>query len=139
MQTVNESSAVQERTTYSFLKQLLVSGIAALCAGLVASLTSDLLMAVLRLAAGVPSPVELFGDRVLKLMPAGQFVGLLIRFGSHSKTAPLGLAILGMIGLGTVLGLLYAIIARVRLPTSGYRTARREWLAAAAFALAMTL
>ena len=79
MQTVNESSTMRERTTYSFLKQLLVSGIAALCAGLVASLTAVLLMATLRLVAGVPSPVELFGDRVLKLMPAGQFVGFLIR------------------------------------------------------------
>ncbi len=139
MQTANESSIVQERTTYSFFKQLIVSGIAALCAGLVASLTSVLLMAILRLVAGVPSPVELFGDRVLKLMPAGQFVGLLIRFGSHSKTAPLGLALLGMIGLGTALGLLYAIVVRIQLPTSRYRPVRREWVTAAAFAVGMTL
>ena len=139
MQTINESSTVQERATYSSLKQLLVSGIAALCAGLVASLTAVLLMALLRLAAGVPSPVELFGDRVLKLMPAGQFVGFLIRFGSHSKTAPLGLAILGMIGAGTVLGLLYAIIARIQLPASGYRPVRKEWVTAVAFAVVMTL
>ena len=139
MQTVNKSPAAQETTRYSLLKQLFVSGIAALCAGLVASLTSVLPMAILRLVAGVPSPVELFGDRVLKLIPAGPFVGLLIRFGSHSKTAPLGLALLGMIGLGTVLGLLYAIIARVRLPASGYRSARGEWITAAAFAVAMTL
>ncbi len=139
MQTVNESSTMRERTTYSFLKQLLVSGIAALCAGLVASLTAVLLMATLRLLAGVPSPVELFGDRVLKLMPAGQFVGFLIRFGSHAKTAPLGLAILGMIGLGTALGLLYAIIVRIQLPAHGYRPNRREWVTMIAFALVMTV
>lgn len=139
MQTVNKSSTVQERASYSFFKQVIVSGISALCAGLVASLTAVLLMALLRWLAGVPSPVELFGDRVLKLMPAGQFVGMLIRFGSHSKTAPLGLALLGMIGLGTVLGLLYAMIARIQLPTNRYRPARREWVTAAAFALAMML
>ena len=139
MQTTNKSSPIPGGTTYSSLKLLVVSGIAALCAGLVGSLTSVLLMAVLRLVAGVPSPVELFGDHVLKLMPAGQFVGFLIRFGSHAKTAPLGLALLGMIGLGTALGLLYAIIVRVQLPESGYRPARREWVTAVAFALVMTL
>src|SRR5258708_5830099 len=115
MRTVNKSSSVEERTSYSSLKQVIVSAIVALCAGLV---------------AGVPTPVELFGDRVLKLMSAGQFVGFLIRFGSHAKTAPLGLALLGMIGLGSALGLLYAIIVRIKLPASGYRPARGEWLAA---------
>ncbi len=139
MRTVNKSPAEQEVISYSSLKQLIVSGIVALCAGLVAGLTSVLLMGILRLVAGVPSPVELFGDRVLKLMSAGQFVGLLIRFGSHAKTAPLGLALLGMIGLGSALGLLYAIIVRIQLPASGYRPARREWVTAGAFALVMTV
>ena len=139
MQTAHESSPVQEGAAYSPLRQVIVSGIAALCAGLVASLASVLLMALLRLLAGVPSPVELFGDHVLKLMPAGQFVGFLIRFGSHSKTAPLGLALLGLIGVGSVLGLLYVLIARVRLPAKGYRPTRGEWITAAAFALVMTL
>lgn len=139
MQTTNKSSPIHGGMTYSSLKQFLVSGIAALCAGLVASLTSVLLMALLRLVAGVPSPVELFGDRVLKLMPAGQFVGFLIRFGSHAKTAPLGLALLGMIGLGTVLGLVYVLIVRVRLPARGYRPTGEEWLTAIALALLMTL
>jgi DMSO/TMAO reductase YedYZ molybdopterin-dependent catalytic subunit len=139
MQTVNESSPVEERSSYSSLKQIIVSSVVALCAGLVASLTSVLLMGILRLAVGVPSPVELFGDRVLKLMQAGPFVDFLIRFGSHAKTYPLGLAILGMIGLGSVVGVLYAMIARIKLPASGYRPARGEWLTAGAFALVMTL
>src|ERR1700687_3296567 len=104
MQTVDESSNAPGRASYSSLKQIIVSSIAALCAGLVASLASVLLMAVLRFVAGVPSPVELFGDHVLKLMQAGPFVGFLIRFGSHAKTPPLGLATLGMICLGTVVG-----------------------------------
>ncbi|HKV58933.1 MAG TPA: molybdopterin-dependent oxidoreductase [Ktedonobacteraceae bacterium] len=139
MQTVNKSSITPVGVSYSSLKRMIVSGIAGLCAGLVASLTAVLLMAVLRLLAGIPSPVELFGDRVLKLLQAGPFVDFLIRFGSHAKTAPLGLAILGMVGLGTVLGLLFAIIVRIPLPANGYRAARREWVTAGVFALAMTL
>src|SRR5581483_1165993 len=139
MQTVSESSAAPAGASYSSLKRIIIAGFAGLCAGLVASLTAVLLMAILRLLAGVPSPVELFGDRVLKLLQAGPFVDFLIRFGSHAKTAPLGLVILGMIGLGTVLGLLYAIIVRIQLPANGYRSHRREWVTAGAFALAMTL
>ncbi|HVB73268.1 MAG TPA: molybdopterin-dependent oxidoreductase [Ktedonobacteraceae bacterium] len=143
MQTIDESSSAQggrdKSRPYTRLKQLGISAFVALCAGLVASLTAVLLMGILRLAAGVPTPVELFGDRVLKLMQAGPFVLFLIRFGSHAKTAPPGLAVLGMIGLGTVLGLLYAAIVRVQLPASGYRPARWEWLTALVFALVMTL
>src|SRR5260370_12949825 len=96
-------------------------------------------MGVLRLAAGVPTPVELFGDHVLKLLPAGKFVDLLIKFSPHPKTAPLGLTLLGMIGAGTVLGVLYAVVARVTLPAKGYRPKRRAWLTAATLAVFMTL
>jgi len=97
------------------------------------------LMGVLRLEAGIPTPVELFGDHVLKLLPAGRFVQFLITFGRNAKTEPLGLTLLGMIGLGTLLGLLYAPLVRVALPASGYGPARREWLVAAVLAIVMTL
>ena len=97
------------------------------------------LMGVLRLEAGIPAPVELFGDHVLKLLPAGRFVQFLITFGRNAKTEPLGLTLLGMIGLGTLLGLLYAALVRVALPASGYRPARREWIVTAGLAIVMTL
>jgi len=119
--------------------QLLVTAFAALAAGLAASLMAVLLMGILRLEAGVPTPVELFGDHVLKLLPVGQFIQLLIKFGPHAKTEPLGLALLGMIGAGTVLGLLYAAVVRVTLPASGYRPKRREWLTGATLAVLMTV
>ena len=125
-------------STITRRKQLLVSALAALAAGLVASLATVLLMAVLRLAAGVPTPVELFGDRVLKLLPATRFVDFLITFGPNSKTAPLGLTLLGMIGIGTLLGLLYAALVRLKLPVTRYRPALREWLVAGLLAAAMT-
>ena len=48
--------------------QLLVAACAALAAGLAASLMAVVLMGILRLEAGVPTPVELFGEHVLKLL-----------------------------------------------------------------------
>jgi hypothetical protein len=119
--------------------QLLIAALAALGAGLSASLVVVVLMGVLRLAAGIPTPVELFGDHVLKLLSAGTFVQLLIKFAPNSKTGPLGLTLLGMIGVGTMLGLLYAAVARVIPPIKGYRPGRREWLTAAVLAVVMTL
>lgn len=117
----------------------LVSALAAVGAGLVASLLAVVLMGVLRLVAGVPTPMELFGDRILKLLPATTFVQFLTTFGSHAKTAPLGFALLGMIVVGTLLGLLYAPLARVMLPTTSYRPALREWLTAAGLTGVITL
>jgi len=108
-------------------------------AGLTASLTSFAFMMILRVAAGVPTPIELFGDHLLKLLPAAKFVDLLVRFSPNSKTAPLGLALLGMIGLGTLLGALYAAIVHVKLPRTGSRPPLRAWLTAGAFALGMTV
>ena len=122
----------------SFRKAIFLTTLAALGAGLVASLTSVAVMFVLRIVGGIPTPIELFGDHLLELLPAARFVDMLVYLGSHSKTAPLGLALLGMIGLGTLLGLLYAAIAGVKLPASGYRPASREWLTALIFTIAMT-
>src|SRR5258708_32179489 len=119
-------------------KHLFISAFAALVAGLAASLAAVVLMVVLRLAAGVPTPVELFGDRVLRLLPAARFVDFLIKFGSHSKTAPLGRALLGMIGLGALLGLVYAALVRLKIPVRGYRPTLREWLMAVLLTLGMT-
>ena len=117
----------------------LIAGILSLIAGLVASLMAVLLMLVLRLTAGIPTPVELFGDYVLKHISVDTFLKLLLTFKSNAKTAPLGLALLGMIGLGTVLGLVYAALVRVAQPVKGYRPGRREWLIAGIFAIVMSL
>jgi DMSO/TMAO reductase YedYZ molybdopterin-dependent catalytic subunit len=133
--TTNKKSALTEPP---LMKRVLPSAFAALSAGLTASFVAVVLMGILRLAAGIPTPVELFGDHVLKLLPAPKFVDLLVRFRPNSKTAPLGLALLGMVGLGTLLGLLHAAVARVQWPTSGYRPARREWLIAGLLAAGMT-
>ena len=123
----------------SRIKRVLIAGLLSLIAGLVASLMAVFLMLVLRLTAGIPTPVELFGDYVLKHISVNTFLKLLLTFKSNAKTAPLGLALLGMIGLGTVLGLLYAALVRMALPVKGYRPRRREWLVAGIFAVVMAL
>jgi DMSO/TMAO reductase YedYZ molybdopterin-dependent catalytic subunit len=120
------------------LKSLLVTLLCALGAGLVAALVSVVCMLILRLAAGIPTPVELFGDFVLKRMPAPVFVGMLIRFQPHPKTTPLGLTLLAMLALGTLLGLLYALLARVKTPVNSARPGRREWLTMLALALLLS-
>ncbi len=120
------------------IKYFLASAFAALGAGLIAALLTVVLMGILRVVAGVPTPVELFGDHVLKLLSVYQFVDLLLKFSPNSKTIPLGLTLLGMIALGTVLGLPYAAFVHSRLPATDNRPARRAWLGAALLALAMT-
>lgn len=125
--------------TYSRLRTFLISTPLALLAGLVAGLVAVVLMGILRLTAGVPTPVELFGDHVLKLLDAGTFVHFLIVFGHNAKTTPLALALLGMIAVGAALGPLYAILARVALPARGFRPGRREWLVGLTFGVVMTL
>jgi len=120
-------------------KRLVAIGLSALGAGFTASLVAVVVMGILRLAAGVPTPIELFGDHVLKLLPVATFVRLLITFGRNAKIEPLGLTLLAMIGVGTLLGLIYAALVRVKPPLSSYWPARRDWLVAAILVVVMTL
>jgi hypothetical protein len=113
MQNVHQTMNAEDKADISPAsrhKPIIIATFAALGAGLTASLTSVALMAIWRLIGGVPTPVELFGDHLLKLLPAARFVDMLVAFSPHSKTTPLGLALLDMIGLGTLLGLPYAAI-----------------------------
>jgi DMSO/TMAO reductase YedYZ molybdopterin-dependent catalytic subunit len=145
MQSTKQSSAEYISPPFSIrpsvkLRQFFVHWLLLpLGAGLAASLLTVTLMLMLRVVAGIPTPVELFGDHILKLLDASTFVHLLVRFAPNSKTIPLGLALLGMIGAGTLLGLLYAVIVRVATPVQGKRPGWREWLTALAFAATMTL
>jgi hypothetical protein len=109
-----------------------------LAAGLVAALLTIFCMLSLRAIAGIPTPVELSGFFVLKHLDANTFVTMLIRFSPNQKSAPLGLALLGMFGLGTTLGPAYARLARVPRPLNSRRPARREWLLMLSIALFLT-
>src|SRR5215472_13299590 len=81
----------------------------ALLAGLLGSMAAALLMGLLRLWWGTPTPPELVGERVLPLLSADQFVALLVRFQPHPKTGPLGLAVLGQCIIGILIGPAYAL------------------------------
>src|SRR5215469_2599895 len=84
----------------------------ALLAGLLGSIAAALVMGLLRLWWGTPTPPELVGERLLPLMSADQFVALLIRFEPHPKTGPLALALLGQSVIGILLGPAYALAVR---------------------------
>jgi DMSO/TMAO reductase YedYZ molybdopterin-dependent catalytic subunit len=119
----------------AFFKAIILSP----SAGLLASALAAFLMLLLRVVAGIPTPMELFGDFVLKHINTGTFLQLLQKFSPYPKLYPLGLTLLGMIALGTVLGTLYAVIVRVKLPANGYRPGKNEWRTALAFSLVMTI
>src|SRR5579859_923823 len=112
--------------TYRIWRTVLVSLLCAVGAGLTASLVAVVVMGILRLWAGIPTPVELFGDFVLKHIDVHTFIHLLQTYAPNPKTTPLGLALLGMIGAGTGLGLLYAALVRLQLPLAGARGAQRN-------------
>ena len=63
----------------------------------------------------------------------------MLAFGTNAKKGPLGLALLGMVAVGTVLGWFYALLVRLPLPTDGRRPMRREWFTTLGFAVGMTL
>src|SRR5260370_14031960 len=125
LENIQPSSSLPTRRAQ--VGHLLIAALAGLGAGLAASLVTVVLMGVLRLAAGVPTPVELFGDHVLKLLPPGKFVDLLIQFSPHSNTTPLDFTLLGMIAAGTELVALYPDLVHTVLPASGDLPKEREW------------
>ena len=131
-------SAIVQGSRLRGIKAAITTILLALVAGLMASLLTVVLMGVLRLAAGVPTPVELFGDFVLKHISVDTFLRLLLTFGPNAKSTPLAFTLVAMIGVGTLLGVLYAALVQVRWPIASFRPSRRESLVAVALALTMT-
>lgn len=134
LENVSRFSVPQRgRTKIRFLTVL-----AGLLAGFVAGLVSVVCMLTLRLVAGIPTPVELFGDFVLKRLSVSRFVDMLVFFSPNSKTAPLGLTFLAMLALGALLGLLYSALVRLHVPVRGFRPGKREWLSMLVLGAAMS-
>jgi len=118
----------------------------ALLAGLLGSVVAVVVMGALRLWWGTPTPPELVGERILPLLPADQFVALLIRYQPNPKMGPLSQALLGQVALGVLLGAPYAVavwrVGGMRDAKAGrapWLPNRRAWLVAGAFALGMEL
>lgn len=135
----SSEQTVATTRTYNGFRKILILGASGLVAGLVASLLTVVVMGVMRLVAGIATPVELFGDYVLKHIDVNTFIKLLMTFAPTPKTTPLGLALLGMVIIGTVLGLIYAGLVQVRLPANGSRPRKREWLTVLVLAELLTL
>src|SRR5260370_35833003 len=92
LENIQPSSSLPTRRTQ--VGHLLIAVLAGLGAGLAASLVTVVLMGVLRLAAGVPTPVELFGDHVLKRTPVRKLLDLRRLCSLNLKTTPLALTLL---------------------------------------------
>src|SRR5260370_25464454 len=125
--------------TFSRRRTILITTLVAAGAGMTASVLAVVTMGILRLWAGIPTPVELFGDFVLKHIDVHTFVHLLVTYGPNAKTTPLGMALLAMIGLGVILSGFYAAIVHVTLPTAGLSPTRRDWFTMLGFLLGLTL
>jgi DMSO/TMAO reductase YedYZ molybdopterin-dependent catalytic subunit len=108
-------------------RAILTSALLAPLAALVASLVSVMVVGILGVVAGIPSPMLLFSNFVLKHIDVNMFIHLLLTI-PNTKETGLSYALYGMIAIGTALGWLYAALALVKLPASGYRPGRREWL-----------
>ena len=99
----------------------------ALVVGLLGSLAAILVMGTLRLTLGTPTLPELLGDRILPTLSANEFVALLVRFAPNSKTAPLGLTLLGQFFVGIVLGPAFSLAAGKALRVRRFWPGRRAW------------
>lgn len=128
MTSMPEKTITPASPEWGRMKRTLIALLCALGAGLVAALSSIACMLILRLNAGIPTPVELFGDFILKKLPANRFVSMLVFFSPNSKLAPLGLTALAMLAIGTLLGPLYAALVHLHIPVTGHRPSKREWL-----------
>ena len=84
--------------------------------GLVAALSMTLVMLVLRWLAGVPTPSEMVGDRLAPTFSAGEFLGLLQRFGGYNQLKQLGVSsvLLGQLAAGILGGIAFAVIAELQ-------------------------
>ena len=86
-------------------------------AGLTGGLAMITLMMLLRTLAGVPTIMELLGDRIAPLIPVDTFLFLLGFFGGYNQFKQLGIgaAILGQLGVAVAGGVALALLARREL------------------------
>lgn len=123
------------------LGQTVRSALPALAAGIVASFAATALMLLLRLALGIVTLPELVAERVLPMIDARTFVGLLIHYG---KIQPLADILVGQLVLGVLVAPLYPALVRGSATLLRRRGARGwplrpQWLAAATLAIGQWL
>lgn len=133
MERIKERAGIIWREARDLLRAYAV----ALVAGLLGALASVMVMGALRFAWGAPTLPELVGQRILPLLTVDQFIKLLVTFAPHPKTTPLGLALLGQLALGVILGPIYAKIAQIPAQPLGRWPSRRAWIVAGSFVVVM--
>jgi DMSO/TMAO reductase YedYZ molybdopterin-dependent catalytic subunit len=84
------------------------SVVVGLFSGLTAALIMILVMALLRWGLGIPTPWELVGDRLAPTFDAGEFLGLLQRFGGYNQLKQLGVG--SVLGAQTVVALIGGLV-----------------------------
>ncbi len=82
-------------------------------AGLIAAFALTAMMALLRWLSGVPTVAELIGDVFIPSLTLDQFFVLIGRFdgGNGIKRVGIGSVLLGQLVVGTLVGLIYSVIA----------------------------
>src|SRR6266478_9117956 len=116
-------------------------------AGVMAGLAMLLMMALLRLFLGWPTPTELIFDRLFPLLTVEFFIGSLVRAGGYTPLKLQGVfgALAGQVIVAGLGGVLYAFYLRRRVGRDGARTAgaslfdRRGWSLIVPGVLAATL
>src|SRR6266705_2869021 len=104
-------------------------------AGTLAGLAMLLMMALLRLFLGWPTPTELVFDRLFPLLTVEFFIGSLVRAGGYTPLKLQGVfgALAGQVVVAGLGGVLYAFYLRRRVGRDGARSAgtslfdRRGW------------
>ena len=87
--------------------------VAGALAGLFAALSMTALMAVARVTLGLPSPAEMIGDVFIPNLDLDTFFQLIGRFGGGNgiKRAGIGSVLIGQVVVGTLVGVIYGLLA----------------------------
>jgi DMSO/TMAO reductase YedYZ molybdopterin-dependent catalytic subunit len=94
-----------------------------LLAGIVAALAMTIVMILLRQLLGIPTPSEMFGDRMVPTYRADEFLGLLGKLGGYNRAKQIGVlsVLAGQLGVGAIAGVVYSLLA-----TNPRRASRRH-------------
>ncbi|HEU4391670.1 MAG TPA: molybdopterin-dependent oxidoreductase [Blastocatellia bacterium] len=111
-----------------------------LLSGLAAALTMTLVMLALRWVFGVPTPSEMFGDRMVPTYSAGEFLGLLERLGGYNRAKQLGVTSVlgGQLAVGIISGAIYSMLRSASVSRNG-RTSSSRAFAGSAFLVTLVI
>src|SRR5829696_10345149 len=102
----------EETTAAPSLSRWLAVAATGLLSGVVAALLMILLMAAARTWLGISPPPEALPDRLAPTIPISTFFSLFGRFGGYNGLKRFGISsgLVGLFAVGTVFGVLYALI-----------------------------